>query len=381
MKTCLLKWPEHLDAVTRCICTDLEQNFAQEVQGRLAFMRMRGMTDAYELAQLEHDFIEEHRPNRQRLLDKCLEAVPAYLAQHACSDDEFLQAWALMGGIWNAVEFERVRTIVRVQQKYPQVLEVARVLGRVADPRGGERVPLGMGGKLPVSHGAPSDIEGVGTGNDLSALLPFELAQMADADLDALFAYKFATRRLQTFDFRSRIMHPNHKLQLHRARPKGPMVVCLDTSASMQGVPEEVAHSLVVKLLQLALHDDRDLLLIPFAVQARAFDVRANRAKLLDFFRQRATGDTDASAMLQVLLHWLCSKPAYAGADVLLVSDFQIPMVEPALQKQLMLLREQGTRFYGLQIGQSRPSKWPDFFERIFFLPYESRMRPWFIQK
>ena len=376
-----LHLPPHLSPVEQLIADDMEQNFADSLQAKLDFMRMRGVTDPYELAQIEQDYITERLPKAQLLLDKCLESVPQWLAQHECSDDEFAQCWALMGGVWNVVEFERIRPIVRLQYQYPQVLEVAKVLGRVADSDGPARVPLGSGHMQRVQHSTPSDIEGVGVGNDLSALLPLELAQMADHDLDGLFAYKFATHRLQTFAYKSQIMHPAHKLRLQRARPKGPMLVCLDTSASMQGVPTEVSHSLVVKLLQLALQQDRDLLLIPFAVHARPYDVRRNRSRLLDFFRQPSGGDTDATAMLQVLLHTLASRPEYAGADVLLVSDFQIPMPADELLRQLRYLHDNGTRFYGLQIGETRPSQWPDYFDRIWLLPYESRLRPWYIHK
>lgn len=376
-----LKFPPYLDNVGQRICEDQERGFADSVEARLQFMQQRGVDDPYELAQIRQDFINERLPGAQALLDKYLEAIPQYLAAHECSDDEFFQAWALMGGIWNTVEFERIRNIVRVQYRYPAVLEVARVLGRVADDEGPARVPLGMGNRNHVNHSAPSDIEGVGVGNDLASLLPLEMAQMADDELSGLFAYKFATRRLQTFSYKSQIMHPSHRLQLHRARQKGPMVVCLDTSASMLGVPTEIAHSLVVKLLQLALQQDRDLLLIPFAVNARPFDVRLNRTRLLNFFREQASGDTDATRMLQLTIHTLCSRPEYGGADVLLVSDFQIPMPDASLLRQLNLMREAGTKFFGLQIGESPDSSWPDYFERIWHLPYESRLRPWFIQK
>ena len=359
----------------------MERGFADSVEARLQFMRQRGVSDPYELAQIRQDFITERQPGTQSLLDKYLEVIPQYLADHECSDDEFSQAWALMGGIWNTVEFERIRNIVRVQYRYPAVLEVAKVMGRIADDEGPARVPLGMGNRNRVDHSAPSDIEGVGVGNDIAAMLPLEMAQMADDELSGLFAYKFATRRLQTFSYKSQIMHPQHKLQLHRARQKGPMVVCLDTSASMLGVPTEIAHSLVVKLLQLALGQDRELMLIPFSVNARPFDVRKNRTSLLDFFRKQASGDTDATQMLQLMVSTLCSREEYGGADVLLVSDFQIPMPHASLLRQLNLMHEAGTKFFGLQIGETPESAWPGYFDRIWHLPYESRLRPWYIQK
>lgn len=376
-----LTFPPHLDNVTACICRDMEQGFADALEARLNFMRLRGVTDPYELAQLRQDYITQRQPVAQQLLDKCLEVVPDYLAEHACSDDEFEQTWALMGGVWNTVEFERIRAIVRVQYRYPQVLQVAKVLGRIADDEGPERVPLGQGNRESVAHAAPSDIEGVGVGNDINALLPHEMAQMADPDMDGLFAYKFATRRLQTFSYKSQVMHPSHKLQLHRARQKGPMIVCLDTSSSMQGVPEEIGHSLVVKLLQLALRQDRDFLLIAFAVSAKPIDVRKERTRLLEFFRRPSQGDTDATQMLDAVVETVSSRPEYGSADVCLVSDFQIPMVHDRLQRQINLLRDNGTKFYGLQIGELRDSQWPGFFDRIWHLEYKTRMKPWFVVK
>lgn len=377
----MLSWPSHIDAVTGCICRDMEQNFVSSLEAKLQFMQLRGMTDPYELAQFRQDFINERLPQAQQLLDKYLEVIPEYLAATGCSDDEFEQGWALMGGIWNQVIFEKVRPIVRLQQRYPQVLEVAKVLGRIADNEGSERVPVGGGNQHSVSHSTPSDIAGVGTGNDLSALLPLEMAQMADDELSGLFAYKFATRRLQTFDYKSQILNPTHKLQLHRARPKGPMLVCLDTSASMQGVPTEVAHSLVVKLLQIALRQDRGLLVITFSTRAQAYDVRLNRARLLEFFKSTPDGGTEAESMIEQLVATLCNNPAYAGADVCVVSDFHIPIVNDAHLRQMRQLHEAGTRFYGLQIGENRQPEWNRHFDKIYKIEYKTRQKPWFIQK
>ena len=359
----------------------MEGAFRAAIDNRLQFMRMRGMTDPYELAQVQQDYINEFLPRQQELLDKYLTVVPEYVAQHAVSDDEFEQCWALMGGIWNVLEFERIRLIVGLQKQYPQVLEVAKVLGRIADEEGGERVPLGGGNTMKIEHAAPSDIEGVTIGNDLTSMLPSEMAQMVDDDLNGLFVYKFATRNLQNFRYKSAVMHPSHKLQLCRARQKGPMVVCLDTSGSMAGQPERISHALIVKLLQLALRQDRDFLLIAFSYMAKAFEVRQNLARLLDFFRKQASGDTDVTDMLEMCIDTLMSKPEYMSADVCLVSDYKMPLANDALMKRVMDLRERGTRFYGLQIGETSFKEWPRYFDRIWQLNYKMNIRPSYVMK
>ena len=81
-----LHLPSHLSPVEQLIAEDMEQNFADSVEARLAFMRQRSVTDPYELAQIEQDYITERQPKAQALLDKYLETVPQWLEQHQCSD-------------------------------------------------------------------------------------------------------------------------------------------------------------------------------------------------------------------------------------------------------------------------------------------------------
>lgn len=379
----LLRFPQKvLTPLEELLCEDLERAFASAVDARLQFMRMRGVTDPYELAQVREDYLREHRPQQQSLLDKYLEVIPAYLTSHEVPLDEFAQCWALMGTIWNTVSFERIRPIVALQQQYPILLDVARRVGRIADSEGPERVPVGSGSQYRMEHATPSDIEGITVGNDLSALLPIELATMADEQLSGLFAYRFATRRLQTFQYKSNLMKKAQKVQVARARQKGPMIVCMDTSGSMQGPPERIAHSLVIKLLQVALAQDRDLLLITFATAARTFDARQNRITLLDYMRQECGGSTDGTQMLQTAFRLIASNPRYGCADLLLLSDFKFPLVDGSLLRELRQLQDEGTRLYALQIGVSPSVKdWQPYLDGFWHLDYKVQMRPWYIYK
>lgn len=371
-----------LSDLEELICTDLDRAFSDALEARMHFMQMRGVNDPYELSQLRTDYLNEHLASQQKLLDKYLSVIPEYLRAHDCGVDEFSQCWALMGTIWNTVSFERIRPIVALQKQYPILLDVARRVGRIADNEGPERVPIGSGSQYRMEHSAPSDIEGISVGNDLSALLPIELATMADEELSGLFAYRFATRRLQTFQFKSNLMKKAQKVQVARARQKGPMIVCMDTSGSMQGPPERIAHSLVVKLLQVALAQDRDLLLITFATTAKTFDVRAQRTSLLDYMRQECGGSTDGTQMLQSAFHLIASNPRYGSADLLLISDFAFQLVSPDLLRELRQLQEEGTRLYALQIGTSVMVKeWQPYLDGFWHLDYKVQMKPWFIAK
>lgn len=383
MRNYYLRYPQKvLTELEQLLCDDLERAFSDRVEARLQFMQMRGVSDAYELSQLREDFVREHLPQQQALLDKYLQAIPPYLATHDVTLDEFAQCWTLMGTIWNTVSFERIRPIVRLQQQYPVLLDAARRVGRIADNEGPERVPVGSGSQYRMQHSTPSDIEGISVGNDLSALLPIELATMADEQLSGLFAYRFATRRLQTFQYKSNLMKKAQKVQVARARQKGPMIVCMDTSGSMQGQPERIAHSLVIKLLQVALQQDRDLLLITFATTAKTFDARQNRITLLDYMRQECGGSTDGTQMLQTAFQLIASNPRFGSADLLLISDFKFPLVEASLLRELRQLQDEGTRLYALQIGVSPSVKdWQPYLDGYWHLDYKVQMRPWYIYK
>ena len=124
-----------LDELEELICSDLEQAFSDAVEARLRFMQMRGVSDPYELSQLQADYVREHLPQQQKLLDKYLSVIPTYVSQHKVPFDEFVQCWALMGTIWNTVSFERIRPIVALQKQYPILLDVARRVGRIAGQR------------------------------------------------------------------------------------------------------------------------------------------------------------------------------------------------------------------------------------------------------
>ena len=77
-----------------------------------------------------------------------------------------------MSGMWNTVDFERIRKIVRIQKEYPEVVKVANKMGRMADDEGQEQLHVAQGNVYKMEHSSKSDILGITVGNDLNALLP-----------------------------------------------------------------------------------------------------------------------------------------------------------------------------------------------------------------
>ena len=295
------------------------------------------------------------------------------------------QAWDLMEGQFSESEFEKKLNIVRIQNKYPEIGEVARRMGRTVEEEGRDSISVQSGFHFKIDHSSGSDIEGITVGNDINALLPMELTQYADEQLENLFYKKFLTRKLQTFRYRSELNKPAHRLHQQKAVRRGPMIVCLDSSASMYGVPQKIMMSLVSKLEQTAEELQRDCFLIDFSVSVRPIDLRARmRNRLMERIGQKPKkengrqagelpfigGGTDAEKMLRLTFALLDDGGnRYVNADVLWVTDFLIPRTTEELMARFREYKQTGTRFYGFQIGEGE-NNWETYFDHIYRIHY-----------
>lgn len=362
------------------ICEDMGLFMQQAVSAHVAFMRKRGLvSNSDDEERVVQAYLDQHLANHQQLLDKYLVSIPKYLKTFSL--DEFRQAWTLMGGVWNTVEYERTLPIVQIQRRYPVLLAAAKRIGRVPDDQSKEQAPVSIGGgKLSIEHSSPSDIAGVSVGNDIRSMLPFEMAMMTDDTLDGLFAYRFAERQLQTFQYRSNLAKTARKAEVRQARQDGPMVVCLDTSGSMMGEPNKIAMSMIVKLLEIAIHNNRDLLLLTFAGGVTCYDLRRDRTRILDMLRHEKGGDTNGIAMLRAVFQRL-STDRYAASDVLMISDFKFAAPTGSDRRQLMQLQDEGTKFYGLEIGTAQARDWKALLNYYWHVEYKVPLRPWFVMK
>lgn len=303
------------------------------------------------------------------------------------SDEQAVQAWKLMDGNWTESEFERRLNIVKQQDKYPQLHEVVMKMGRMADSNGHDRLTVSEGSAMKISHSAGSDIEGITIGNDLGSLLPIELATYADKDMENLFYYRYTRHRLQTFDYKSKMSKPSRRLSYQPAKRLGPMIVCIDTSASMYGPPQRIIQSMLALIEETAERLHRDCYLIDFSVKVKAIDLKLRakeqlyesvglRKDEINFDRGHIPfigGGTDARGMMNATYQMLDNDGSgYMNADVLWISDFLMPLAKPDMLAKMKMYRKTGTRFYGLCIRPKgeNDNKWTPYFEHIYSIEY-----------
>ena len=358
----------------------------------------------------QENYIALRKQNFVTGLIKTMDQMTRTVKDKNIPETRAVQAWELMTGGWTETEFERRLNEMKVQDRYPEIPEIVARMGRTADANGKERLAVASGVDMKIEHSAGSDIEGVTIGDDLNALLPLELAQYCDEDMQALFIYKYRTRRLQTFRYKSEMTKPSRRLGYTHASRKGPMIVCVDTSASMYGTPERISSTLLALIEQTAESLERDCFLIDFSVSIRTVDLMEKRRARnlrkigLDIpatgsaqessTQESSTpssatssakpqsarlpfigGGTSARKLMDALFSLLENdgKP-YVNADVLWITDFMIPQPPASMLERIKAYRDTGTRFYGLCIvheqDKGSDNSWQPYFNKIYTISY-----------
>lgn len=328
---------------------------------------------------------QKYDENLRRLIDEKARHLPSNLQRTTqqiekelqsvkATAAEFSQAYEAMVGVWSKTDFLRKLKIVRLQQQYHELERMARKMGRTANDNATEVMSLASGQTQAIEHASHSDIIGITVGHDLNSLLPSELAQFTDEETESLFIQRYITNSLQVFRYKSEIAKPARSLNLHHAMRIGPMIVCVDNSYSMVGLPMKISLSMIMRLIDLARKQRRSCYVIAFSVSINPIDVTREQDKLPGFFKMQAIGDTDATLMLEATCDLLETSEDYLNADVLWISDFCIPLVEPQLIDRMQSFRTQGTRFYGLQIGEYT-NRWKPYLDEIAHIGYTPTRR------
>lgn len=253
-------------------------------------------------------------------------------------------------------DYEERKKIETVVYSYKALAEMLRIIGR-EQPKREDEMDDTVKRYLPQLPSPPKpavEIDEVSNGNDLSHVLPIELAVMADTETEDIFYLKYATKKLQLFANKPKEQSLMKVEQQKKKKPrleKGPIIVSLDTSGSMDGEPIKLAKSLLLQLLRMAKKQRRKCFLITFSVRAKTLDLsRPGSWKLVDkCLEDIYTGGTDGEQMLNAALNML-NTLTFGMADVLIISDFFFDIPSRTTMDKMKKEHNKGTRFYGLKI-------------------------------
>ncbi|BCZ18175.1 hypothetical protein NHP190003_14570 [Helicobacter sp. NHP19-003] len=212
-----------------------------------------------------------------------------------------------------------------------------------------------------VTRDYKEEICGIHLSNDLENLIPQELALLNDPDLEILFTLKFVEKRLFCFEkqgYIDRHLEGIEEVEVEQEKAqekegaKGPIIVCVDTSASTSGTPELIAKALALFLASHAKKSKRACFLINFSSQTTAMDLSKGGgiAWLNEFLSLSFGGGTDVGLALKEGLRAM-QEQNYKKADLLVVSDGGFGGLDPHLAQQMQRKRQDKNRFYLLDIN------------------------------
>ena len=154
----------------------------------------------------------------------------------------------------------------------------------------------------------------------------------------------------------------------NKTEGQGPFIVCIDTSASMSGEPERLAKSALLAIAELTEVQDRKCYVILFSVGIECLEIDSlgtGFCELTRFLSNSFQGGTDMTSAITQAVNMIQAE-GYERADVLLVSDFDMPPLPEYIDRKVRLIKEKETKVYALAMGGNAVA--PDFCDKIWSL-------------
>lgn len=274
--------------------------------------------------------------------------------------------WDLSNRPFETSGFEILEQFAKLLEQDESLQELAKMIGKQS--RTQEIFEKEMRDKIVIKtewHPKPAyrgEINGLRYSNDISAVLPSELALLKNTAAKKLFQLKFAQKQLLSFDYQndkaeSKEEHESEEVDVAKKDQKGPVIICVDTSGSMSGTPENIAKTVTFALSKIAMEEERKCYLISFSTGIETLDMSDFKSgdaltRIVQFLRMSFNGGTDASPALRHAVQML-QKDGYKNADVLMISDFVMGTLPDELVKSIEEEKKKNTDFYSLVIGSS----------------------------
>ena len=208
------------------------------------------------------------------------------------------------------------------------------------------------------------EVRGVKRSGEIARMLASEAAMIRHPQLRRLWRARFAESQLLSYE--SEAVLTQWRLQQddtrhvsatphHEPLAAGPLIICLDTSGSMRGAPENVAKACVLQALRTAHSTQRACKLLAFggAGELQESDLALTPTglqALLDTMGQSFGGGTDVQTPLERAIE-LVGAQAYALADILIVSDGEFGATPATLTTLRQCKASLGLRVHSILIG------------------------------
>jgi uncharacterized protein with von Willebrand factor type A (vWA) domain len=283
--------------------------------------------------------------------------------------------WDQMRGQLRSREWQAARRAAERLAAMPDLVALLLRLGRrevsvrpsrdpsPERPAAARRVPLKAVQTRLI--GAPGEITGIRFDSRLERMLPSEALWLRHPLLERLWRARQAEGRLLAHETEALVVDwrpdpagraaASHHAPDPRSLERGPVVLCLDTSGSMRGAPENVAKAVVIAAVRLARACGRACKLLAFGgpdelVERDLGGDGSGVQAMLDLMGQGFDGGTDIQTPIERAVERV-HEAGWAGADLLIVSDGEFGCVRSTLARLDEARERLGLFVQGVLVG------------------------------
>lgn len=315
-------------------------------------------------------FFEDWQERRDRLAE--LEAVFGDV-------DDLLKNtnWDRLCGVLESEGWQEVLRLRRLMETIPELSQLIQRLGRA---RPSDRIEEAHRQEYRVTETAMApcagirvdrvpelagETRGVYRSGRIARMLPSETMMLTHPKLRLLWHARHVERSLLTYeeDDRSRevvtervpVQRPSPRRVPTRAKEAGPMLLCVDTSGSMQGGAEAVAKAVVLETLRAAHAQKRACHVFAFGGPDEILEMELRLdgpgiEQLTEFIGQGFRGGTDICSPLERVVTRLAEE-RWQSADLLIASDGEFGATPETAEAMARAKAELGLRVQGVLVG------------------------------
>jgi len=292
--------------------------------------------------------------------------------------------WDMSRGLWKDAGFDILDKYQELLANEKSIAELADMLGRMreAEIELEEETlqEIAVRKEWITDDLKQEEINGIHKSNQISRVLPSEVALLADTYTESVFLQKYADSQLLTFRYEGKRLVTSDKVtfytqQRQKLKEKGPFILCIDTSGSMYGTPAQIAKILCFAIMKMAAKERRKCFLINFSIGIKTIqlhDVAQSMDKIVEFLSMQFDGGTDVTPALTSALDMLQTND-YRDADILMVSDFVMFEIRPDILQRIKQEQHKGTHFHSLTIGKRANAEVLSAFDNCWFYDASKR--------
>lgn len=237
---------------------------------------------------------------------------------------------------------EKMQLLDRLRNN-PKLKRIAELAGRY------KRMAFAMQ-KQQIKHGTDA-IHNVILGDDIGRILPSEAMKLNHPLLKKLFKVALLEKKVLQYEYKGK-----EKIA------KGAIIICVDSSGSMNGIPEVWSKSVALGMVEIAKIQKRDVYVIHFdsspkeALHTNYFpkDGSWGIEEVLDMAEYYSGGGTYFEPPLDLSRDKIMEQEQFSKADIVFVTDGESTVTDAWLKDFKAWKKEKNVRVYSILINTYR---------------------------